>query len=172
MARLLGYLMALLATAQPALAAPTEYDLKAAFLVNFVRFVEWPEGTSEQAGIVVVAPDPFGRRLDDIVRQASLPTPIPVRRLGGSDPVPAARVLFVSKASGAPGLAAMAAAGPATLTVGETEEFLARGGIVRLALVSGRIRIEINVDAAERSALRIPSRLMQLARLRRESELK
>lgn len=172
MGRLFGCLMALLATAQPAVAAPTEYDLKAAFLVNFVRFVEWPEGTPDEAGIVVVAPDPFGRHLDDTVKDASLPTPLPVRRLGGGDSVPAARILFVGKASGTSGLAALAAAGPSTLTVGETEEFLARGGIVRLTLVSGRMRIEINVDAAERSGLRIPSRLMQLATLRHESEMK
>ena len=153
-------------------AAPSEYELKAAFLVNVVRFVEWPKTPTDAASVVVVEPDPFGAILDADAGDASLPLRLTVKRASGGAPVPAARILFCSKASGAAGLAAMARAWPSTLTVGETEDFLAHGGIVWLAIVDGHLHIEINVDAAERSGLRISSRLLQLATRRHESELR
>ena len=170
-ARLAGLLVAAMLPCA-ALAAPSEYELKAAFLVNVQRFVDWPEGDPAIADIVVVEPDPFGRILDRDANGASLPHALKVERNAAGQPAPAARVLFAGKSSGVAGLDAMASAPRSTLTIGETEEFIARGGIVWLAIVDKRLHIEINVDAAARSGLHISSRLLQIATRRHESEMR
>lgn len=171
-ATLLGALAcALVMFAPEARAAPSEHEVKAAFLANFVRFVEWPEKFRDDV-LVIVEPDPFGRIIEATTGDATLPVRLSVRRLASPDAPPACRILFAGRGSGAAGLAAMAKVGDATLTVGETEEFLARGGMVRLAVIDGRVRVEINVDAVERSQLRVSSKLLKIATLRHESELK
>jgi hypothetical protein len=162
--------VAVLSLATPAPAAPSEADVKAAFLVSFTRFVSWPEGAG--GDIVIVEPDSLGPVVERHASDAMLPMPLRVRRIRSGDAVQPARVLFVSKSAGIIGAEALRAAGPSVLTVGETEEFLAKGGIVRLAVEAGRVRVEINVDAAERSGLVISSQLLRVARLRRESELR
>jgi hypothetical protein len=161
----------MLALAGPSAAAPSEADVKGAFVVNFVRFVEWPEAAPPDV-IVVIEPDPLGRALDVAANDRTLPFPLHVRRIGARDAVPAGRIVFAGRGSGAAGLEALAAVSPATLTVGETEEFLARGGIIRLAVLDGRVRVEVNVDALERSSLHLSSKLLKIATLRRESELR
>jgi hypothetical protein len=152
-------------------AAPSEHEVKAAFLANFARFVEWPAKFHDDV-LVIVEPDPFGRTIDATTADATLPVRLSVQRLASPGAPPACRILFAGRRSGAAGLAALARVGDSTLTVGETEEFLARGGMVRLAVMDGRVRVEINVDAVERSQLRVSSKLLKIATLRHESELK
>lgn len=162
---------ALTFSAAAAVAAPTEYEVKAAFLVNLVRFVEWPFAEGPNT-IVVIEPNPFGRVLETAAADATLPVRLAVKTIAPSEPVPPCRIVFAGKGAGVAGRDAIASADLGTLTVGETEEFLARGGIVRLAVIQGRVRVEINVDAAERSGLRMSSKLMKVATLRHEKELR
>jgi hypothetical protein len=62
--------------------------------------------------------------------------------------------------------------GPGTLTVGESPGFAAEGGVVNFKLEKGRVRLEINPDAAEREKLRISSKLLSLAQIVRNQEAK
>lgn len=161
------------ALAAPRTAVAEEYQVKAAFLVNFMKFVEWPpDGPARPAGIVVIEPDPFGLVLDEYTRNAGPSPGLSVIRRAPESPVPPCRMLFVGARAGAPGLRTLATAEPGALTVGETQEFLARGGIIRLNVVDGHVRVEINIDAARRSGLRISSKLLRIATTRHEEDLR
>lgn len=149
--------------------APTrEYEIKAAFLYHFARFVEWSdEGTEEDIALCVLGSDPFGKALDNLESKAVRGRALTVRRL---DRVQAARrchILFVS-ASEQGRLSQLLDARwtDGVLTVGETETFTRDGGVVRLFEKGNKIRFEINRKAARRAHLTLSSRLLKLADIR------
>jgi hypothetical protein len=170
--RAFALLPAALATALlgPARAAgPGEYEVKAAFLYNFARFVEWPAAPADDGtfGIAVLGSDPFGSVLDDTLRGKTIGArPVVVRRIKHSEEVGGSRILFISDSEKdrLPAILKSLEAAP-VLTVGEMSEFAERGGVIRFKLDNERIRLEINVAAAERSRLRISSQLLKLARI-------
>lgn len=162
-------LLALAMTCASALAPvaqeiPLEYRVKAAFLYNFVKYVEWPEPRSSRIKICVAGQNPFGTVLEDVLRDERVRgTPLFTETI--LEPLPGCHVLFTPKTSRIP-VYLTAAAGAPILTVGETPDFIERGGIIRFYLDSGsNVRFEINRAAADRANLRISSRLLQLARL-------
>jgi hypothetical protein len=142
---------------------PLEYRVKAAYLNNFVKYVEWPpEVDSASFTICVAGRNPFGDVLADTVRGERVDgRPIVARVI--SDPDGECRVVFVPRG------VAMAPYLPAphgTLTVGETTEFTSRGGVIAFVQEGANVRFEINDDAAMRAGLRISSRLLRLSRTR------
>jgi hypothetical protein len=158
----------LLAVAAPApttaQAVSTEYRVKAAFLYNFVKFVEWPARTESGPIVICVAgQNPFGSLLDDTVRGET----VRGRTLEARvilEPDAGCHVVFVP--AGANALAYLRATrGTPTLTVGEGLDFIQQGGLVRFYLEGGTVRFEITREGAERVGVRISSRLLQLARL-------
>ena len=162
---LLALLIAGAATlSTPAQEIPLEYQVKAAFLYNFVKYIEWPEPRSSPIKICVAGQNPFGTILEDLLREERVRgTPLVTETI--PEPLPGCHVLFTPKTSTVPAYL-NAAAGKPILTVGETPDFLARGGIIRFYLEGGsNVRFEINRAAAHRAGLRISSRLLQLARL-------
>ena len=161
--------LALSFAGKSARAAPArEYAVKAAVLANLPRFVEWPARAGEPplAPIVmgVIAPDPFGGVLDQLVASPASPgRALVVRHI--VDPIDAKgiHILFVARDSH--GAAAIGRQAPIdVLTVGETDGFLASGGHIRLALVEGRVKFKVNARAAERAGLKIRSQLLSMAR--------
>jgi hypothetical protein len=163
--RLLAALL-LAAAAQSIAAAQDvsrEYRVKAAFLYNFVKFVEWP--TRAAAGpitICVAGRNPFGTILDETVRGESVRgRPIEARVI--LEPDHGCYVVFI--AAGAAPAYLRAAIGTPTLTVGEAPGFIEQGGLIRFYVDGGTVRFEINREAAERSGIRISARLLQLARI-------
>lgn len=160
--------------AGPARAAPatsSEYEVKAAFLYNFAKFVEWPPDAFARGGtplvIGVLGEDPFGSVLDGIVRGKQVQgRPVVVRRFATVEEAAASHVLFISPSEDerlAPVLARLRQA--PVLTVGETERFAERGGVIGLRLEGGRVRFDVNVDAAQRARLGVSSQLLKLARV-------
>ena len=140
-----------------------EYQVKAVYLFNFARFVEWPpEAQSGPLTICVAGQNPFGAVLDETLRGESVNNrPLTARVIPG--PEPGCHVIFVPQ--GAPTTAYLRAArGGPTLTVGETPDFLAQGGIINFILEGGKVRFQIDAKAAERADLRISSHLLRLAR--------
>ena len=157
-------LLAVAAQARPAAQdVSKEYRVKAAFLYNFVKFVEWPSRTEPGPIVICVAGrDPFGSILDDTIRGET----VRGRTLAARvilEPDPGCHVTFVP--TGAAPAYLRAARGTPTLTVGESLDFIQQGGLIRFYLDGGTVRFEINRDGAERSGVRISSRLLQLARL-------
>ena len=140
-----------------------EYQLKAAYLFNFVKFVEWPSAAGPGPLVICVAGrNPFGGALAETVRGEYVNDRILATRVI-SMPEPGCHVVFLPH-----GVAAMAylraARDSPTLTVGESPEFIAEGGIVNFIAEQGKIRFQISPVAAERADLRISSHLLRLAR--------
>jgi hypothetical protein len=141
-----------------------EYDVKAAFLLNFTRFVEWPQSSfaasNSPLNICVLAPDPFGSTLDQIVEGETAGTrKITIERIRRV-PATGCHVIFVT------GLdrTALKNVAPGTLTVGEGEDFLKEGGMIAFILDNRRVRFDINQSAAASAGLKISSQLLRIAR--------
>jgi hypothetical protein len=146
-----------------------EYQLKAVFLFNFARFVEWPASALNDARdpfvICVVGENPFGSSLDDIVHGKTVANrPITIRAVSNAQQARACEILFVSASERKRERILLAALkNSSVLTVGDTDDFTANGGIVQFRVIDARVRIEIDTAAAERANLRISSKLLSLA---------
>ena len=163
----LGMILAVCARGQ----AIDEYQVKAAFLYNFAKFVEWPPQTfknsSEPIKVCVLGQDPFGRTLEEAVRGKQIEgRALLVRNISDARQAGNCQILFVSfsERKRLPSILVGIKAA-SILTVGEVEGFTAEGGVVNFRLENGRVRIEINVQAAEQSRLRISSKLLSLAQI-------
>ena len=163
--RLLVALLAVASLALPAAQEVTlEYQVKAAYLYNFVKYVEWPEPFTGPILICIAGQNPFGTVLEDLLRNERI-RGVPVRTEVIPGPIDECHVIFTPRTSKIP-VYLKAAAGTPTLTVGETDRFFELGGMINFFLVDGKnVRFEINRPAAERAKLRISSRLLDLARL-------
>jgi hypothetical protein len=149
--------------------APTEWEVKAAYLYNFARFVEWPEDPDvapDRPFVVgVLGRDPFGRVLDDTLSGKSLAgRPIVVRRLEKPEDANTVQILFLSPSViGALPLILRATQGRPVLTVGDSEGLAERGVILNFRLQDNRVRFEVNLRRADEAHLRISSQLLKLA---------
>lgn len=145
-----------------------EHQVKAAFLYNFARFVEWPPDTqSGEASFIigVLGPDATSRALEATVQGKSVGgRTIEVRPVKTQEEAAQCQMLFVG--SEAPErLARMLTAvrRSAVLTVGDSATFAREGGIVNFVMQDNHVRFAVNTDAAERAGLKISSKLLQLA---------
>jgi hypothetical protein len=152
-----------------AVEAPTEYQVKAVFLYNFAQFVEWPAAAfaDERAPLViaVLGEDPFGPDLDAAVRGETVNNrPLLVRRYRDISQVEACHILFIS-GSEASHLEKILGAlrGRTILTVGDSENFAHRGGMVGFVTQHNRIRLRISLNAVTAVDLTISSKLLRLA---------
>ena len=150
-------------------ASPTEYQVKAVFLFNFSQFVDWPPAAfaDNRAPLVigVLGDDPFGATLDEIVRGETVNgRSLVVRRYQSIDQVAACHILFIDRSQQAQLEAIVAALkNRSVLTVGDFEDFARRGGMVRFVTVGNRIRLRINLAAAQQAELDISSKLLRPA---------
>jgi YfiR/HmsC-like len=148
-----------------------EYPVKAAFLVNFAKFAEWPadslQARAQVVSICVLGRDPFGEILEKAVAGRSAGgRPILVQRQRNVDDVRACHVLFIA-GSESERLAHIfeRLAGQPVLTVGEREGFARRGGVIGLVVEDNRARFEVNLHAAQRAGLLLSSKLLAVARV-------
>lgn len=159
------------ATSYPAVAAeevPLEYQVKAAFLLNFTKFVEWPAaafaGERAPLAICILGEDPFGNTLSEMVKGERVNGhEIVINRIRSAPDPKACQVLFVARLE-REAARILAGLGPGVLTVGEGEKFLQDGGIVAFVIQDRRVRFDINQSAAGKAQLTISSRLMNVAR--------
>ena len=162
MRRVLLGLLVLSGTVGAAQEVPLEYRVKAAFLYNFIKYVEWPDPQKEQVLICVAGQNPFGTVLDDLVRNERI-RGRPLKTALILEPTPECDVVFTPKTSNVPAYV-RAAGGMPVLTVGETPRYLEQGGSINFIPEGRSVRFEISRAAAARAGLRISSRLLQLAR--------
>ena len=169
-------LMLLTAAAIPAYtqAPPVdEYQVKAAFLFNFAKFVDWPpqafKSSDEPMEICVFGPNPFGSTLEDMVRGKVLgKRGFVVYRVSEPQRARTCHILFLNESEDKRSRFVLdQLAGASILTVGEAEGFLANGGVVNFKLAEARVRIEISTAAADRAQLHISSKLLRLADTKR-----
>ena len=147
-----------------------EYAVKAAFLFNFSKFVEWPAdafaGPAGPIVLFVLGVDPFGDALKSLKGKTANGRPIVVRYAANLGELERCHLLFVSASSMAllPKIL-QATKGWNVLTVGDVDGFARDGGTINLVNEEQRIAIEINMDAAQRSRLKISSKLLALAKI-------
>ena len=148
---------------------PSEYQLKAAFLFNFAKFVEWPPAAFAEPNspliIGILGENPFGDVLEETVRGKSLNNhPLAVRTFRSVAESTNCHVLFIS-ASEADRLPAILARlkGRSILTVGDTKDFVARDGIVGFTVDHKRLKLRVNLAAADAAKLTISSKLLRQA---------
>jgi hypothetical protein len=155
---------------------PGEYEIKAAFLHKFTKYVTWPEKAFERSDspliIAVVGRDPFGSILDETLRDKVAGThPIEVHRFRSVRELGRCHMLFVPASEALRGREIAAHyRGTSTLIVGESEGFARKGGTINFFLEGKRLRFEINTDAVERVGVDISSQLLKHARIVRDEE--
>jgi hypothetical protein len=148
---------------------PSEYQVKAAYLYNFGRFVKWPPGLAAGKGdsfpVCVLGRDPFGPILDSTLAGEALEgKPVAVRRIARPQDAPDCRILFVSSTEEnhlKEILAAVDQAG--VLTVSDIPGFSRRGGMIQFVVEGDRVRFEINLATAESARLVLSSELLKVA---------
>lgn len=151
--------------------AMDEYRVKAAFLYNFAKFVEWPaeefKTPKDPIQVCVLGHNPFGTGLQDLIRGKTIEgRGFAFRQVVNAEQAGACQILFVSSEDGKRFHSLARSLKPAgILTVGEMQGFAADGGIINFKLDGDRVRFEINVDAAEHAQLHISSKLLGLAQI-------
>jgi len=146
-----------------------EYQVKAAFLYNFAKFVDWPpqafKTPEEPFVICILGQDPFGRALDVVVSGKNVGgRPGAVRRASDAHQAVGCQILFVSSSERKQVLSILAAARqPGVLTVGEVGNPTAQGVAIAFILTGGRVRFQVNLACAEEEKLRFSSKLLSLA---------
>jgi hypothetical protein len=173
MARLFSLILLLGAALQLSAQAPAfdEYQVKAAFLYNFAKFVEWPPGTfassTDPIGICIIGQNPFGAALENMVLGKKVgDRAFAVRQLQGAEQAKGCQILFIGAGEWKRVRTLLdALKGSPVLTVGETDDFTSFGGVIAFQLEGPRVRIQIALESAERAKLRISSKLLSLAEI-------
>jgi hypothetical protein len=174
--RRVGAALALALGAAGAVAAEalTEVQVKAAYVYNFVKYVEWPAGAfaTAQSPVVlcVAAGDGLRGALAAIDGKQAQGRALQLRRAVRPDEFRSCHILFVPESEERVAGELLRKAGSLpVLTVGEHDGFAAAGGVIGFVVRDDRVQFEINPDAAARADLKVSSRLLQLATIVRDA---
>jgi hypothetical protein len=156
----------LLASAGRAAEGPSEYAVKAAFLYNFAKFVEWPArtfaGAADPIVLCVLGENPFGTLLDDAVRDKTVNgRQIAVHESKTLSAAAGCHIVFLASGSLDESLSALA--NKSVLTVSDAESAVDRGAIIGLKLEERKVRFEVNLVAARKARLKLSSQLLKIA---------
>ena len=150
--------------------APSEYRLKAAFLYNFAKFVEWPGDAFPAVNspfiIGIIGENPFDDALEKTVMNKMMNGhPFAVKQCQTLSELKRCHILFISQ-SERKRLAEIlrVVRGERVLTVSEIEHFLGPGGMIQFLMEGNKVRFAINDSAAKTAGLRISSKLLSLAK--------
>lgn len=141
-----------------------EYAVKAAYLVKFIPFIEWPDSALPAAtpfNLCILGTDPFGASLDKAAAGQKVGDHIlAVHRMAAAEPVTGCHILFVADPAMESALAGTQ--GKPVVTV--TDSGMHIRGIISFAVVDNHVRFDIDDDAAQASGIVISSKLLDLAR--------
>ncbi len=152
-----------------------EYQVKAAFLYNFIKFVEWPnealQDTSNTITIGILGKSPISAALKSIEDKGVKKHKLVIKHFKKHKDLELCHVLFISQsARKSLNEVLEKLQGSSTLTISEVEEFPRFGGMINFIIVESKVRFEINIEAAEKANLKISSKLLRLARIFREKK--
>ena len=149
--------------------APTEFQVKAAYLFNFLKFVDWPDDPSPDPHgkwvIGVVGDSPVGDELMHLAEGKNVQgRELQVKKMQAADNLRACHILFISESEKKrlPSIL-VALHGSSVLTVVDMDHFIGSGGMVEFLIEDARVRFTIDLDAASRARLKISSKLLALA---------
>jgi hypothetical protein len=150
----------------PRLYALEEYEVKAAFLYQFTKFVQWPEdaGSDKMFTICILGKDPFGDVLNQLEHQTVGDRQVNVTRMKDLENVQACELLFISDSEKQRIEKILEdLKGRGVLTVSEVEGFLNNGGVINFVKRGNKIKFEINQREAEHAGIKISSKLLSVA---------
>ena len=148
-----------------------EYQVKAAYIFNFAKFVEWPThplaDSSEPIRICIAGQSPVGSVLGDMVQGKKIgDRPLVVQHILDAQQAAKCQILFIGAAEKKRMPVLLEALkGSDILTVGESDDFIALGGLVGLRLEGKRVCIRVCLEAVDRTGLRISSKLLGLVEI-------
>lgn len=146
---------------------PEEYHVKAVYLYNFGKFVQWPasENKSESFTICVLGRDPFGPALDTTLAGESIDNrKLLAKRIANSRDAAGCQILFISASESARLKEILATVEKfRVLTVSDIPGFTANGGMIQFVLMDNKVRFEVNVSATEKAGLTCSSQLLKVA---------
>ena len=155
--------------------SPTVYQVKAAYLLNFLKFVEWPDDAAADPHgkwvIGFVGESPVGGELARLVEGKNvLGRDLQVKKFQAADNLRACNILFISESEKKhlPSILA-ALSGSSVLTVADMDNFIGSGGMVQLVVEQARVRLTIDVGATGRARLKVSSKLLALAQAVKET---
>ena len=148
----------------------SEYKIKAAYLYNFAKFVEWPAeelaDPSLPLSVCIYGKDPFGAALDSIKDKTVKGRKLVISRSSEINKLEGCHILFISPSEkNNLSVILKKLRDMHILTVSDMEGFASNGGMINLNKVENKIRLEINLDAAEISGLKMSSKLLKLAKI-------
>jgi hypothetical protein len=159
-----------------------EYQVKAAFLYNFVKFVDWPKektpDSNEPIIIGIIGNDPFGNAFEPIKDKPVKGTSVIIKRFLGLkglkessekhpqiEAIRECHLLFICRSEKQNLTETInLVKDHSVLTVADSEVFLESGGIINFVMEENKVRFEINVTAAKQAKLQIRSQLLRLAK--------
>jgi hypothetical protein len=147
----------------------SEFQVKAAYLYNFGRFVQWPDesGTdrNESFEICVLGTDPFGQALDATLAGGTIGGKnVAAKRITKPQDVNSCRILFISSSEESHLKEDLAALDKTrVLTVSDIPRFSERGGMIGFILDGNRVRFDVNLDSAQGAGLTLSSELLKVA---------
>lgn len=157
--------------ARAAEAVDLEHRIKAAYLYNFTKFVEWPDDISTSAdedpfNVALVGEGRMVEALAPLQQKLVKGRPLQFLRPDGERPLPRVDLLYVDTQDPAEIQRILSAVkGQPVLTIGESPVFIRHGGLINFYRADKKIRFEINAEAARRKGFKISSQLLKLARI-------
>jgi hypothetical protein len=148
---------------------PTEFDVKAAYLYNFAKFVQWPPDAARREArtflVCVIGDDPFGPVLDRVVAGGLIDgRTVVARRIATAQDARACHILFLGGMDEQRAVETLDTIGRAdVLTVSDLPEFTRRGGMIQFVVQGARVRFEVNLNRARDAGLMLSSELLRVA---------
>jgi len=147
--------------------SPSEYEVKAAYLYDFGKFVAWPAkvAASDDFPICVLGQDPFGPTFDATIAGETINgKKVVVNRITKPQDALSCRILFISASEESQLKEILATLDKTSvLTVSDISQFTRRGGMIQFVIDANRVRFEVNVTTAERAGLTLSSQLLKVA---------
>lgn len=165
----IGAIAAVFCTILQAQGRPNEYQVKAAYLYNFTRFVEWPAqtdaGPNGPFAICVLGEDPFGKALDATVAGETVGgRSVVAMRVGKAEDARICRILYVSASEDGRWKEILTTLGKSSvLTVSDMPKFSERGGMIEFVAKGDKVRFEVNLRNATEAGLILSSDLLKVA---------
>lgn len=153
-----------------------EYKIKAGYLYNFTKFITWTEINGATFNLCILGADPFGTLIDPIEKKSAFDRAIKIIRLDeagflsgpGPDLKTDCHILYISGANNQKAVFEKFQANPhkaGTLVVGESEAFVAEGGMIGFVNRNGKIKLQINLQSVKQTGLKISAKLLEIAEL-------
>jgi hypothetical protein len=164
------------AQSQDQVPKPTDARVKAVYLYNFGRFVEWPAqaipANNTPFTVCILGQDPFGSTIDAVLAKGTIDgRPIMAKRIVRREESIGCQILFLSSSEGSQLNKILEILNKTpVLTVSDMPQFSQHGGMIQFVLNGNTIRFEVNLAAAQRSGLTPSSELLRVATVVRKNQ--